>query len=153
MPNSSLVYTSSSFRNHSRGFTLVELIVAISIVGLLSAIGLVSYLEVTKNSRDQIRMRDLQSLKGYLEIYRNSHGEYPNSLKDAKLQSIVKEFPTDPKQKSGYYFQAFTDSSMNTPCISNGCVAYVLCAQKETNASYPKPLQCPTSYGMGVSEK
>jgi prepilin-type N-terminal cleavage/methylation domain-containing protein len=152
MPKSSLVYTNTK-SSHEYAFTLVELLVAVAIVVVLATVGLIAFQEISKNSRDQIRMGDLQSLKGYMEIYRNVYGSYPARLDDANLKNIVKEFPQDPKQKTSYYFISYSDQGMTTNCSTSGCVAYILCAQKESNRTFEKPTQCPAGYGMGVSEK
>lgn len=60
-----------------KGFTLVELLVTISIIGILSAIGLVLYSTVLKQSRDSKRQSDLKSIQLALEQYSNDQGFYP----------------------------------------------------------------------------
>lgn len=60
-----------------RGFTLIELLIVISIIGILSAIGLVLYSTVLKQSRDSKRQSDLKSIQLALEQYNNDQGFYP----------------------------------------------------------------------------
>lgn len=61
----------------AKGFTLVELLITISIIGILSAIGLVLYSTVLKQSRDSKRQSDLKSIQLALEQYSNDQGFYP----------------------------------------------------------------------------
>jgi general secretion pathway protein G len=63
--------------NHRRGFTLIELMVATSILAVLSVIGIVSYSSVNKRSRDAKRKSDLEQVRSALELYRSDKGFYP----------------------------------------------------------------------------
>jgi len=59
------------------GFTLLELLVVIAILGILSTIGIGSFLSSQVKSRDARRKGDLQSVAAALEMYYNDKGEYP----------------------------------------------------------------------------
>jgi general secretion pathway protein G len=65
--------------NSRRGFTFVELLVVVTIIVLLSAIGLASYSQVNKKARDSKRKSDLEQIRTALEIYRTDQGSYPAS--------------------------------------------------------------------------
>ena len=60
-----------------RGFTLVELMVVITIVAVLATIGIVSYQVVLKNSRDARRQTDLRTIQTGLEQYFADQLFYP----------------------------------------------------------------------------
>ncbi len=51
------------------GFSLIELLVVITIIGLLASVGLTSYTRAQERARDAKRQSDLISLKNALEIY------------------------------------------------------------------------------------
>lgn len=53
----------------SKGFTLVELLVVISIISILSVIGFATYQIILKNSRDFKRTSDLKTIQSVLEQY------------------------------------------------------------------------------------
>lgn len=60
-----------------RGFTLVELMVAISILALLSTVALVAYSGVRKSARDAKRREEIKMIVAALEVYRAQNGDYP----------------------------------------------------------------------------
>ena len=63
------------------GFTLIELLVTISIISVLTAIGLANFAVSQKRARDARRQADLESVRSALEIYRadNLATGYPNT--------------------------------------------------------------------------
>ena len=64
------------YRN-SLGFTLVELMVVISIIGIMSSILYVNYNDAREQARDKVRMTDLKSLQLAIETYKAQYGRYP----------------------------------------------------------------------------
>ena len=65
--------------NHEKGFTLVELLVVISIIGLLSSIVLTSVNSARAKARDARRIADLNQIRTALEFYFDANGFYPQS--------------------------------------------------------------------------
>ncbi len=59
------------------GFTLIEILVAVTIVAVLSAIGVTSYQSINKRTRDARRKSDLEQIRSALEFYRTDVGHYP----------------------------------------------------------------------------
>lgn len=97
------------------GFTLVELLVTMTIIALLSAIGLTTFSSVQKSARDARRKDDLKHIKIALELYYQKNGSYPlTSLVDDWLvysnaaqpwipgldSSYISKVPTDPLQST-----------------------------------------------------
>ena len=60
----------------NKGFTLIELLVTVSIIAILSTIGLVSFQGTQAKARDAIRKDDLNKLATALEIYLQKNGQY-----------------------------------------------------------------------------
>lgn len=59
------------------GFTIVELLVTIVVVGILAAIVTVTYNGTQAQSRDKQRVADMEIIVNALEKYKSQHGEYP----------------------------------------------------------------------------
>jgi prepilin-type N-terminal cleavage/methylation domain-containing protein len=64
-------------KNQHKGFTVIELLIVIAIIGILVAILIFNFQESRKQSRDKIRRSDLQSLQLALETYKAQNGRYP----------------------------------------------------------------------------
>ncbi len=64
-------------RLQSRGFTLIEIMVVIGIIGILAAIVSVNFSSTTAVSRDAKRQADIRQIQAALEAYKNKNGRYP----------------------------------------------------------------------------
>jgi len=62
-----------------RGFTLIELLVVVAILAMLLGIGAVSYNKFVSQGDDAASTALVESVRGYLEQYRNAQGDYPKS--------------------------------------------------------------------------
>lgn len=63
-----------------KGFTIVELLIVIVVIGILAAISIVSYNGIQARGRDAQRLSDMNTIVKALEIYKAEHGEYPPHL-------------------------------------------------------------------------
>lgn len=78
--------TQASPRIRKSGFTLIELMVVIAIIGLLMAAGLVYYASAQKNARDAKRQADVGAIDKAMELYFNANnGNYPVAASYAAL--------------------------------------------------------------------
>jgi prepilin-type N-terminal cleavage/methylation domain-containing protein len=107
------------------GFTLIELMVALTIVGVLAGLALVSYQGAKKSARDGERKADLEQIRSALEMCYADIGSYPVSIyNDISCGSPVKTYlsgtPKDPATQDAYYY--------SRPAVSS----YSLCAYLET---------------------
>jgi prepilin-type N-terminal cleavage/methylation domain-containing protein len=64
-------------RKESKAFTLIEVLVVVSIIGILVSILTLSFTEARKNSRDSARRASLKQLQLALETYKAQNGSYP----------------------------------------------------------------------------
>ncbi len=61
------------------GFTFIEILVVVVIIGVLAGIMSVSYVSAGKFTRDSRRKKDLANVRAALELYKVQNGEYPDS--------------------------------------------------------------------------
>lgn len=72
-------------REHERGFTLMELLIVIVLLGFLIAMGMASFKSSQTKSRDSRRKSDLHQIMIALETYFNDKGRYPSDSADGKI--------------------------------------------------------------------
>jgi general secretion pathway protein G len=88
-----------------RGFTLIEIMVVVIIIGLLAAVIVPSVINKVDEARVSKAKADIQSLETALTMYRLDNSKYPTT--DQGLQALVVQ-PTDPSirhWKQGGYLQ------------------------------------------------
>lgn len=71
--------------NKNKGFTLVELLIVIAIIGILSAVVISALGSARKNSKEKSAIAQMNQARNQAEIFYNSHGNYQNLCYDATL--------------------------------------------------------------------
>ena len=101
---------------NNRSFTLIEILVVVTIIGVLFGVATISYSSLTKSSRDARRKSDLEQIKAALEMYRSNNplALYPSAASceelDGLIDSYLPNFPKDPKDGTYTYSCSTSDS-------------------------------------------
>lgn len=119
------------------GFTFVELLVVITIIGVVFAAGIVSFVAITTRSRDVRRKADLEAIRQSLEICRSLTGAYPQAAyvyqadkANSSLScgptgpTLMSKTPHDPKPCTAYADGGYTYTwltattyTLSAPCM------------------------------------
>jgi general secretion pathway protein G len=80
----------------ARGFTLLELMVVISVILILMAIAIPVYNQSIVRSREAVLRQDLFTLRQVIDQYTLDKQKAPQGLDDLKSAGYIREIPTDP---------------------------------------------------------
>lgn len=131
------------------GFTLVELLISVTVIAILTTVGARVYRNNLENSIDNKRVKDLESMKQALELYRQYYRTYPTSISDL-APKFLDSLPTDPNSSSGWSYQY---KALPTSCTvaNKDCLKYIICAKTEGTQVYGKPTDCTTLTCAGTA--
>ncbi len=127
------------FKN--QGFTLLELLVVISIIGILLAMGSVAFTTAQQKSRDAKRRADIKALRsGFEQYYAKFDGNYGSCAEMMGHQEIFPGGPPqDPKEQANY--------PCESPNVAADELGYCVCAELEAGGgnadSSPSPCDDP----------
>lgn len=100
---------------HSSGFTIIELLIVVVIIGILSTLVITTYSGVQAKNRNSDRQASIDTIQGQLETYYVQYSKYPtlDNLNDAVWrQANLKNLPAASLQDPHW-------SSKNTGCTAS----------------------------------
>lgn len=118
-----------------QGFTLIELIVVIVIIGIMTALVTVNFIGIRQRGRDAQRKSELRQIQSSFEFYRQDQSEYPELTDLPSCGSVFSEpvsgvrymqkYPCDPNGTSYYnggvyfYDRPSADTYNLVACLEN----------------------------------
>jgi type II secretion system protein G len=138
-----------------RGFTIVELLIVIVVIGILAALVITTFTGIQKKARDTERETDVKALHGQVEAYYAQNGRYPTlanlndsawrttnmkgldagALKDPK--GSAETLVAAPAANSYAYAVSASDGSACDNSTAD-CVQYTLTATLENGGTFAK---------------
>ncbi|HOM33012.1 MAG TPA: prepilin-type N-terminal cleavage/methylation domain-containing protein [Candidatus Paceibacterota bacterium] len=99
--------------NKNKGFTLIEMLVVVAVIGLLASLILVGLSGFRTRGRDTRRIADIKEVQNGLEVYYMKNGTYPiiqdsatgwNELEKALTTAGINQIPNDPNAPTKTYY-------------------------------------------------
>jgi general secretion pathway protein G len=82
------------------GFTLIELIIVMSIIGILATLAIPSFVVAVNHAREAVLKEDLQTMRSAIDSYTMDKQKAPQSLDDLIHDGYLKSIPEDPMTHS-----------------------------------------------------
>lgn len=83
-------------RENNRGFTLVELIIVVAIIGILATIAVPAMQDAPTRAREAVIKADLYQMRSCIDQYLADKGVYPESLVALQEAGYLRRIPADP---------------------------------------------------------
>lgn len=94
-----------------RGFTLVELMLVVTIAGILVTLAEPSFRHSVGNAREAALKQDLFTMRDAIDQFRADRGKYPTALLEVKEVGYLKRIPVDPFTRSDGTWQEIPDQA------------------------------------------
>ena len=151
-----------SLKHKNKGFTIVELLIVIVVIGILATLVIVTFTGIQQKARNSQSQTDINAIDSHVEAFYAQYGFYPTladvqtaSFASTYLKGLDPEALVDPK---GGNVQGTTDAShysyvagpsgtcTNTTATTitggepqdNGCTEFALTATLEGGSTYSK---------------
>ena len=137
-----------------KGFTIVELLIVIIIIGILATLVIVTFSGIQQKARDSKRQTDVQAVDAQLEAFYATNAYYPtlfdlqtSTFLSANLKGLDTSALNDPKggainssapAANSYSYVTTGCTTTSASSTSNQCASFVLTATLEAGGTYVK---------------
>jgi general secretion pathway protein G len=101
-------------RKQDAGFTLIELMIVMAIIGVLAMVAVPSYIQAIRHAREAVLKEDLHTLRAAIDSYTMDKQKAPQSLDDLLQDGYIKTIPEDPMTRSTTTWVTDTSDSMHS---------------------------------------
>lgn len=136
-----------SIKSKQQGFTIVELLIVIVVIGILAALVITTFTGIQKKARDTERQTDIKAVHSQLEAYYAQNGSYPalaevntTTLKGLDADALTAPNSTTAIDSSAATTSKYSYSPSPAGCTTaaGDCTSYTLSAALEGGGTYDK---------------
>lgn len=129
-------------KNSQSGFTIIELLIVIAIIGILSSLLLSNFIGIRQRARDTQRKANLLQIQAALEMYRADQGSYPltgsvvcGSALAVGSSTYMQKVPCDPLDSAPFntpapFIYSYTSSGTTYSLIA--CLENISDSEKDS---------------------
>lgn len=103
-----------------RGFTLIELMIVISIIIILVGMAAGMYTKTVLHARESVLKKDLQTMREAIDNYTLDKQQAPQSLQDLVDARYLRQIPVDPINQQTDWVLHYSDTVLSTDQTSTG---------------------------------
>ena len=144
-----------SLKSKQQGFTIVELLIVIVVIGILAALVITTFTGIQKKARDTERTTDIKAMHGQVEAYYAQNGNYPtlahmndSGWRGTNMKGLDAEALKDPKgaaqtlvgaaAANAYSYAVGPADCVDGTDAGTGCATYTLTATLEGGGTFAK---------------
>lgn len=141
-----------SLKKKQSGFTIVELLIVIVVIGILALLVVNTFSGIQKKARDSERQTDINALHGQLEAYYAQNAKYPSLVNlqtstwvSSNLKGLDPKALLDPNQTTAVIQGSnaanqygYVATPANCDNSTTDCTAYALTATLESGSTFAK---------------
>src|SRR3989344_3077304 len=143
-------------QKRQQGFTIVELLIVIVVIGILAALVITTFTGIQQKARNTERTTDIKAIHGQVEAYYAQNGSYPAlaelntaTWRSTNMKGLDSEALKDPKgsaqtlvaspSATAYSYAVFqSDGSTACTTAAGDCAVYTLTATLEGGGTFAK---------------
>jgi len=103
-----------------RGFTLIELMIVISIIIILIGMAAGMYTKTVLHARESVLKKDLQTMREAIDNYTLDKQQAPQSLQDLVDARYLRQIPVDPINQQTDWVLHYSDTVLSTDQTTTG---------------------------------
>ena len=116
-----MAHTIPARLRRSHGFTLIEMLVVMTLIVVLASVGLIAYRSSVQRGREAVLKEDLYRLRDAIDQYYADKGKYPADLNELVSTNYIRRIPVDPITGSAETWQPVqSEPDPNNPSVEPG---------------------------------
>jgi len=144
-----------SLLKKQQGFTIVELLIVIVVIGILATLVIVTFTGIQRKARNTARQTDINAIASHLEAFYAEEGYYPlpanintDSWRSTNMKGLADDALIDPKGSAAtlagtsdadsYGYAVLTDADGSCAADETTCTKFTVTATLEGGGTYVK---------------